>query len=160
MGGLRIRQQMVFIIGVNDVPIGNLAVDALAPLCLGLLDRADLLGSISRIELIEPVAQRRKLIIFSGRVHAVIDGDIAHLIFREDDLNELTGFQIITPQPRQILGDDSRHVTCLNLLEHFLQALPVKADAGKSIIHKKAGIQEMVFIRVPLENDFLILYAL
>lgn len=59
MGGLGIRQQMVFIIRVNDVPIGNLAVDALAPLCLGLLDRTDLLGSISRIELIEPVAQRR-----------------------------------------------------------------------------------------------------
>ena len=49
---------------------------------------------------IEPVAQRRELVILPRRVNAVVDGDIADVVLWEDDLDELAGFQVITAQAR------------------------------------------------------------
>ena len=100
MGGFRIGQKVVLVLRVDDVPIGHLAIDALAPLGFCLLDRADLLGGVARVKLVEPVAQRRELVILPRRVNAVVDGDIADVVLREDDLNELAGLQVITAQAR------------------------------------------------------------
>ena len=100
MGGFRIGQKVVLILRGDDVPIGHFTVDALAPLGFCLLDRTDLLGGVARVKLIEPVAQRRELVILSRRVNAVVDGDIADVVLREDDLDELAGFQVITAQAR------------------------------------------------------------
>ena len=159
MGGFRIGQKMILILRVDDIPIGRLAVDALAPLGFCLLDRADLLGGVARVKLVEPVAQRRELVILPRRVNAVVDGDIADVVLREDDLDELAGFQVITAQARQVLRDDSSHMARLHLLEHGLQALAVEADAGKAVVHKKARVQKMMLVCVPLEDDLLILDA-
>ena len=46
-------------------------------------------------------------------------------------------------------------MACLHLLEHRLQALTVEADAGKSVVHKKARVQKMMLVCVPLEDDLL-----
>lgn len=100
MGGFRIGQKVVLILRGDDVPIGHFTVDALAPLGFCLLDRTDLLGGVARVKLIEPVAQRRELVILFRRVNAVVDGDIADVVLREDDLDELAGFQVITAQAR------------------------------------------------------------
>ena len=89
MGGFRIGQKVVLILRVDDVPIGHFAVDALAPLGFCLLDRTDLLGGVARIELVEPISQRGKLVILPCRVYTVVDGDIADVVLWEDDLCQI-----------------------------------------------------------------------
>lgn len=123
-------------------------------------EKGEIITYLSRMgDVLEPVAQRRELVILSRRVNAVVDGDIADVVLREDDLDELAGFQVITAQARQVLRDDSSHMARLHLLEHGLQALAVEADAGKAVVHKKARVQKMMLVCVPLEDDLLILDA-
>lgn len=64
-------------------------------------EKGEIITYLSRMgDVLEPVAQRRELVILSRRVNAVVDGDIADVVLREDDLDELAGFQVITAQAR------------------------------------------------------------
>lgn len=64
-------------------------------------EKGEIITYLSRMgDVLEPVAQRRELVILPRRVNAVVDGDIADVVLREDDLNELAGFQVITTQAR------------------------------------------------------------
>ena len=55
MGGFRVRDKMIFVLRVNQIPIGGLAVYTLPPLGLGQLHRPDFLGGIAGVKLIEQV---------------------------------------------------------------------------------------------------------
>ena len=52
MGRFRVGDKMIFILRVNQIPIGGLAVDTFAPLGLGLFDSPDFLGGIAGVKLI------------------------------------------------------------------------------------------------------------
>lgn len=62
---------------------------------------ADFLGSISRIPLVEQVADCGKSFsVPTLTVHAVIDGNEAHIVAGEDDVGVLAYCQIITTKAR------------------------------------------------------------
>ena len=64
-------------------------------------EKGEIITYLSRMgDVLEPVAQRRELVILPRRVNAAVDGDIADVVLREDDLDELAGFQVITAQAR------------------------------------------------------------
>ena len=96
MSGFRVGNEMIAVVRVCDISIGDFSVDTFAPLGLGLLHRPNFLGSIAGVKFIKPIPQRSKLVIFLRCVHAVVDGDIPHLIFRENDFDQFSGFQIVT----------------------------------------------------------------
>ncbi len=115
-----------------------------------LLHSPDFLGSIAGVKLIKPIPQGGKLVIFPCCVHTVVNGDIAHLIFRENDFDKLPGFQVVPAQAGKVFRYDRRHVPGLNLAQHGLQPLALKTHPGKAIINEKAGIQKGMFICIPL----------
>ena len=55
MGRFRVRNEMIAVVRVCDIPIGDFSVDTFAPLGLGLLHRPDFLGRIAGIKLIKPI---------------------------------------------------------------------------------------------------------
>ena len=55
MGRFRVGDKMIFVLRVNQIPIGGLAVYTLPPLGLGQLHRPDFLGGIAGVKLIEQV---------------------------------------------------------------------------------------------------------
>ena len=55
MGRFRVRNEMIAVVRVCDIPIGDFSVDTFAPLGLGLLHRPDFLGRIAGVKLIEQV---------------------------------------------------------------------------------------------------------
>ena len=59
-------------------------------------------------------------------------------------------FQIIPAQAGKVFCYDRRHISSFHLTQHGLKPLTLEADPGKSIIHEKAGVQEKMFISVPL----------
>ncbi len=60
MGRFRVRDKMIFVLRVNQIPIGSLAVYTLPALGFGLFDSPDFLGGIAGIKLIEPVPSVEK----------------------------------------------------------------------------------------------------
>jgi hypothetical protein len=88
MGCFWVGDKMISVVRVGQIAIGDFSVDTFAPLGLGLLHRPDFLGSIAGVKFIKPIPQGGKLVIFPRRVHAVVDGDIAHFIFRENDFDK------------------------------------------------------------------------
>ena len=61
----------------------------------GLKSGTDFAAGISGVILVHNVAERGKIIIPSGTIHAVIDGDKAHATLTQD-FHNLTDFQIVT----------------------------------------------------------------
>ena len=55
MGGFRVGNEVIAVVRVCDIPIGDFSVDTFAPLGLGLLHRPDFLGSIAGVKFIEQV---------------------------------------------------------------------------------------------------------
>ena len=98
MGRFRVGDKMIFILRVNQIPIGSFTINTLPPLGLGLLHSPDFLGGIAGVKLIKPVSQRGKFVIFPRCVHAVVDGNIPHIVLRENDFDEFPGFQIVPAQ--------------------------------------------------------------
>ena len=52
MGRFRVGDKMIFILRVNQIPIGSFTINTLPPLGLGLLHSPDFLGGIAGVKLI------------------------------------------------------------------------------------------------------------
>ena len=100
LGGFGVNQPLVsgFVpeVAVNDRPR-----EVLACLAFGLKSGTDFTAGVSGVILIHDVAERGEIIIPSGAVHAVIDGDKAHTTLSQD-FHNLTDFQIVTPQTAHV----------------------------------------------------------
>ena len=97
---------------------------------------------------IEPVPQRGKLVIFPRCVYTVVNGNVAHFVFGENNLYQFAGFQIITSQTGKVFCYDGRHVPGFNLMQHGLKPLTLKAHAGKSVVYEKARVEKVVFVSI------------
>ena len=75
------------------------------------------ISPVSYTHLVEPVPQRGKLVIFPRCVYTVVNGNVAHFVFGENNLYQLPGFQIITSQTGKVFCYDGRHVPGFNLMQ-------------------------------------------
>ena len=122
------------------------AIDTAKPSEMG-----EIITYLSRMgDVLEPVPQRGKLVIFPCCVYTVVNGNVAHFIFGKDNLYQLPGFQIITSQTGKVFCYDGRHVPGFNLMQHGLKPLTLKAHAGKSVVYKKACVEKVVFVSILL----------
>lgn len=116
LGGFGVNQPLVsgFVpeVAVNDRPR-----EVLACLAFGLKSGTDFTAGVSGVILIHDVAERGEIIVPSGAVHAVIDGDKAHTTLSQD-FHNLTDFQIVTPQTAHVLDTEVFHIPGFNLFHH------------------------------------------
>ena len=94
-----------------------------------------------------------------GAVHAVVNGDKADILFRECDFRVKPYFEIVAPEAGHILDNDRPHKPRLHIGHHLLETGPLKIGPGIAIVGIVADIGESVFAGVPLQKEFLILYA-
>ena len=76
-------------------------------LAFGLESGTDFTAGVSGVVFVHNVAERGKIIVPSGTVHAVIDGDKANATLTQD-FHNLTDFQIVTTHLSIILNEASR----------------------------------------------------
>ena len=63
---------------VPEIAVNDCACEVLAGLAFGLKSGTDFTAGVSGVVFVHNVAERGKIIVPSGTVHAVIDGDKSH----------------------------------------------------------------------------------
>ena len=67
----------------------------------GHASRQHLFGNIPAVHIVQNILKGRDVHFLTGQaVHAVCDGDIAHIVFGEKDFDIASGFDIIPAEPR------------------------------------------------------------
>ena len=74
LGGFGVNQPLVSCF-VPEIAVNDRACEVLAGLAFGLESGTDFTAGVSGVILVHNVAERGKIIVTSGAVHAVIDGD-------------------------------------------------------------------------------------
>src|SRR5699024_9256774 len=94
---------------VPEIAVNNRACEVLAGLAFGLESGTDFTAGVSGVILVHNVAERGKIIVTSGAVHAVIDGDEANATLTQD-FHNLTDFQIVTTHAAHVLDTQILHI--------------------------------------------------
>ena len=102
---------------VPEIAVNDRAGEVLAGLAFGLESGTDFTAGVSGVILVHNVAERGKIIITSGTVHAVIDGDKANATLTQD-FHNLTDFQIVTTHAAHVLDTQILHIPGFNLFHH------------------------------------------
>ena len=103
-------------------------------------DSANFFACITRIKVIEQIAERGKLIIAFVAVYTVVDCDIANITLREEALCIVADFQIVTPHARHILDDNRRDFSGFRKAYHFIPTGAVKSHTRNAVVNEKYGI--------------------
>ena len=81
-------------------------------------EKGEIITYLSRMgDVLHNVAERGKIIVPSGTVHAVIDGDKANSTLTQD-FHNLTDFQIVTTHAAHVLDTEVFHISGFNLFHH------------------------------------------
>ena len=115
--GCLVHDPLCSILRVFAVAKGNIGRQRDALLALGLLYRTDFAAGILGKKLIEPVFDSRNIVVGTvgvNGVKVVVDGDIAHTIFRESEVDIQARQGRISPQPGQVFRQHNSHFSCLN----------------------------------------------
>src|SRR5699024_3717132 len=115
---------------VPEIAVNDRACEVLAGLAFGLKSGTDFTAGVSGVILVHDVAERGKIIIPSGTVHAVIDGDKANATLTQD-FHNLTDFQIVTTHAAHVLDTQVLHIPGFNLFHHCQKSGTVKASADR-----------------------------
>lgn len=87
---------MISVIGIDKITVWNFTVHAFTALCFRVFYGAYLLACIAGVKLVEPVPKRHKLVIFTRRIHSVIDSNEANSVFGKYDFYQLARLEIIS----------------------------------------------------------------
>ena len=124
---LRVKDQMPPILRVTHQPQGRLSATELSLSGTGHTPRQHFLGNIPAIHIVQDILERRDVHFLTGQtVHAIRNGDIADIVFREEDFNIATGFDIISSQSGQVFGNDTTDFTGLNIGNHPLKSRTIE----------------------------------
>ena len=115
--GCLVHNPLCPILRVFPVAKGDIGCQRDALLALGLLYRTDFAAGILGKKLIEPVFDSRNIVVGTigvNGVKVVVDGNIAHTIFRESEVDIQARQGRISPQPGQVFRQHNSHFSCLN----------------------------------------------
>ena len=88
-------------------------------------------------------------------IHAIRNGDIADIVFGEEDFNIAAGFDIISSQSGQVFGNDTANFAGLNIGNHPLKSRTIEISACVTIVHIILILEHPVFLGKFLEHKFL-----
>lgn len=115
--GCLVHNPLCSILRVFAVAKGDIGCQRDALLALGLLYRTNLAAGILGKKLIEPVFDSRNIVVGTvgvNGVKVVVDGDIAHTIFRKSEVDIQARQGRISPQTGQVFRQHNSHFSCLD----------------------------------------------
>ena len=134
--GLRVRLHSA--IGAFAVAVGTNLALVLAALHLGVLGALGLDGHIAAViladEILECYVHAAGVTLEFAAVKIVADGNEAGMEQWEHTLDEVAGFNAVTPEAGKIFYDDTVDVAISDILHHFLERGAVEDDAAVSIV--------------------------
>ena len=154
---LRVKDQMPPILWVTHQPQGRLSATELSLSGTGHTPRQHFLGNIPAIHIVQDILEGRDVHFLTGQtVHAIRNGDIADIVFGEEDFNIAAGFDIISSQSGQVFGNDTANFAGLNIGNHPLKSRTIEISACVTIVHIILILEHPVFLGKFLEHKFLI----
>ena len=119
----------------------------------------DLSACISGIEVIKVILDAGEVADAVSAVHAIVDGDEAHIILRERDLHQHTRLQIISAESRLVFDDDYSNLASLDIFHHFFECGTVKVCTTVAVVHVEFAVVEAMFVGILLQDQLLISYG-
>ena len=117
-------------------------------------EKGEIITYLSRMgDVLHNVAERGEIIVTSGTVHAVIDGDKSHATLTQD-FHNLTDFQIVTTHAAHVLDTQVLHIPGFHFFHHCQKSGTVKASTTNAIV------REMDNVRKPLPCGELLQHSL
>ena len=113
----------------------------------------------SVMDVLHNVAERGKIIVPSGTVHTVIDGDKANATLTQD-FHNLTDFQIVTTHAAHVLDTQILHIPGFNLFHHCQKSGTVKAGAANAIVREMDKVCKALPCGELLQHCLLIGYGI
>ena len=136
IGGLRVDHPKPGIIRVFDVPIGRLGQwDACV--AFHLVYDFTLLRDVLGIPLVHNVPKRGKLIVPLVTIHAIGNGDQAHIVLREKLFGQLADLYVVAAKTGKVFDKYGGDISGLDCGQHFLKTGPLHGGAGNAIVYEK-----------------------
>ena len=152
-----IHNQVLFVLRVAAVAVGDAGGHALAVLHPGLENGLYLPAGIAGVKFVHNVQKRGEIVIpLLVAVDTIVDSDEAHTLVSEHDIGVKADLEIVPPEAAHVLDDDRCHVPGLHLGNHGLEALSVKGRAAHSIIGEVADIGKAIPLGIVLQKCLLI----
>ena len=103
-------------------------------------EKGEIITYLSRMgDVLHNVAERGKIIVPSGTVHAVIDGDKANATLTQD-FHNLTDFQIVTTHAAHVLDTQVLHIPGFHFFHHCQKSGTVKASTTNAIVREMDNV--------------------
>ena len=118
----------------------------------------DFTAGVSGVILVHNVAERGKIIVPSGTVHAVIDGDKANATLTQN-FHNLTYFQIVTTHVAHVLDTQILHIPSCHFFHHCQKYGTVKAGAANAIVREMDNVCKALPCGELLQHSLLIRYG-
>ena len=144
---------------VPEIAVNDCACEVLAGLAFGLESGTDFTAGVSGVILVHNVAERGKIIVPSGTVHAVIDGDKANATLTQD-FHNLTDFQIVTTHAAHVLDTQVLHIPGFHFFHHCQKSGTVKAGAANAIVREMDNVCKALPCGELLQHSLLIGYGI
>ena len=139
ISGLRVDHPKSGIVGIFDISIGRLGQRD-ARVAFHLVDNFPLLGNVLGVPLVHNVAERGKFIVPLITIHAIGNGDQAHIVLREKLLRQLANLYVVATHPGEVFNKHGRDIPGLDSGQHFLKSGALHGGAGNAIVYEKQGI--------------------
>ena len=105
-GSFLVHNPLLFVRWVFHIPVGRIGTEVFPGVSFGPHNSPNLLAGIARVEVVEQVAKRGKIVVPFVAVHTVIDGDISNITFRKETLGIVAHFQVIPPHAGHIFDNN------------------------------------------------------
>ena len=147
---------MVFILRVLQITVRRVCGQRFAGVPFGAEHSLDLLAGILGVELVKDVDEGRHIVVhLVCAVHAVVDGDEADVVVREDHFRVHTHLEVIAPQTTHVLDDDNPYPSFVDQPHQTLPVGTVEIGPAVPVVHEIKRVGESVVIGVLLEDRFL-----
>lgn len=91
-------------------------------------------------DVLHNVAERGKFIVPLITIHAIGNGDQAHIVLREKLLRQLANLYVVATHPGEVFNKHGRDIPGLDSGQHFLKSGALHGGAGNAIVYEKQGI--------------------
>ena len=118
-------------------------------------EKGEIITYLSRMgDVLHNIFERGEIIVPSGTIHAVIDGDKTHATLTQN-FHSLTDFQILTPQTAHVLDTEVFHIPGFNFFHHSQKSGTVKTSATDTIVRKVDRVRKVMLGGVVLQQLLL-----
>ena len=156
-GGLIVNDPMVLVLRNFQITVWRIDCQRFAGVAFFAEHGLYLLAGVLGVELVEDVDEGRHVVVqLVFAVHAVVDGDEADVVVREDHLRVHSHLEVVAPQTAHILDDDNPYPSFVDQPHQALPVWPVEIGPTEPVVHEISRVGESVVICVLLEDRLLV----